>query len=387
MSCLSSNSFSNFDPYHNNIGINTINELVADLHRHEDFIGTNRSNILGTTADSVSSQLQGFNSGKNAIVTALSSIANNLISLIDVTVDEYSWCDPDESEYSGPRTIANYPDGVFDHWNWPSIINGIINILQNLLCICTVEIELPPGEDIIFTSRLGGAVPLELIATRGADNNNSVAHSRFINNEGNCSLIVNPRFSTEYQASWTHDGIYNECGAPTFKRVGYQSAIHIQNSDLTWRDGLGGLPQPGDIPFEFVRSKIKVLVEYTGFTIPTQDLTIVANNDLSMNAKIVLNGLLFFEGEISVHDPVFFPQGPPTTRGQHTGTRVTINDWGELTPQDILLHSSQDRQQITNDHSALPLLQPPWPFASVYLYLKNMSISTEFRIKARRPAV
>lgn len=411
MSCLNANSFSGIDPYHNDVGINTINELVADLHRHEDFIGTNRSNILGTTANSITSQLISFNSGKNAIVAALSSIANNLIGLIDVEVDEYSWCDSDESEYSGPRTISNYPEGIFDHWNWPSIIDGIINILQNLLCICAVEIELPPGEDIIFregivfgTQPTFPTVPAEWLTTQVVQTSNTSAHSNFLSSENNCGtgpssvFFGGPTAIPHYRKAFFKNNLIDSCN-DIEGQYEYRSAIRKNHlfAKMFWQNiDDGTYAQPEDIPFELIKSELIIQTAYHVGTL-TNNRTDLTDTNLSMNAEIEINNKIFFKGEISINDSVFFPDGPPTKStadlDPYMGARITTNNWGDLLPSDFLLHSGQDTAKISWNHSTLPFLNSPIPdiipegAISNYFTSKAIGIrSLVLTIKARRPA-
>lgn len=357
MSCLSPNEFTSFDSYHNDIGINTINELVVDLHRHEDFIGVERSEILGSTEDDITTELTSFNFGKNAIVNALSSIANNLINLIDVEVDEYAWCDEDESEYSGPRSIAGYPGGVFDHWQWPTIINGIINILQSLLCICLIEddddIILPDGEDIIFSSgNLLDTHPMDWRVYNSFEATNEEAYANLANEF--CGFR-GENVGFLYRMKALHPGQAEEdCnGDPRFGRFRYDlHTVNLSGHEIPWTSNVG-YPQPQDIPFELVSSRFDVKFTYSNIY-PLE----IENVDLSMNMRIIVNGFDIFSGEISIHDSSFFPQGPPTIGGSIRGTRRTSGHWGSLIPPSNLFRRP-DLVNISVDLSALPFLERP----------------------------
>ena len=141
--CLVPRTFISIDPIHPQIGIDVLNELVADLHRHEEHIGENRSEILGSTSDDISIELIG--NGKSTLINVLSQIRINLLILIGAEIGGKKWCDEDESPYSGPNNINTSVDS---HWFWPQIIDEIRDILQNLLCICVTVAE---GQELWFT--------------------------------------------------------------------------------------------------------------------------------------------------------------------------------------------------------------------------------------------
>lgn len=147
--CLEPETFSDIDPYHSNIGIATINELVADLRRHEDHLGADRLKIAGSTDNSI--QLVGKT--KNILVDALYEIRIILLILIYTENEERKWCDPDGSDYSGASTI---PDISEDHWEWELIIEGIRLVLQELLCTC-LNLEPPLGEELWMILSPSGA--------------------------------------------------------------------------------------------------------------------------------------------------------------------------------------------------------------------------------------
>lgn len=143
--CLEPAEYSDIDPYHFDTGITILNELVADLHRHEDFIGEDRSLILGSTADDITNELLAEPKGKNALVNVLSEISTNLEVLVGVQIDDKEWCDPDESDYSGPTTVNA---DLNNYWEWKDYIAELILILTELLCVRTL---VEAGQILYFT--------------------------------------------------------------------------------------------------------------------------------------------------------------------------------------------------------------------------------------------
>lgn len=404
INCLSANSFTSLNAYHNNIGINTINELVADLHRHEDFIGVNRSSILGTTASNVTVQLQNFNFGKTAIASVLSSIANTLLALINVEVDGYIWCNEDESEYSGPSTIEG---DITSHLWWVSIVNDIRGILQNLLCICLIEddddiiIILPDGEDLIFRAGadFGANDPDTANISASVGETNEEAHAAFRSSPGNCSESLNftlPPFiipGSFYQRYWTTNiasEIFEDCSGEEGQYL-YRSGLSTSTQTMIWRNTeTGTFMQPTDVPFEMISSSMTVLAEFLFFKSEggiDHSITEIINNDLSIPATISVGIKIMHSGVISVHDPLFFPEGPPTVPGQYDGGKVTIGHWGDNMDINSFNYNGSDTARLNWNHSALQLMQPVGRENSGIEYKGMIITGINFSVKARRPAV
>lgn len=383
INCLEPRSFTSLNAYHNDVAILSINELVADLHRHEDFIGVDRSEILGSTADDVTAELISFNFGKTAIVNVLSLISLNLINLIGVTVDGYAWCDPDENPYSGRDTI----DGdVTSHLWWVSIIGDIRDILQQLICKCSpVDIELPPGRDIIF--RTGNIFDLTTINESEGEEYFSTGATNAEAHAGLSAGICSENFyrSLFYEAAI---GSFNSPDENCHERLGgwgyHVGTLNNSPSRVHWI-GDNSAPQPGDIPFELVSSRFEVSAFYRIH--PGSE--ILGNNSLSMNITIKINNIIVFSGEISVHDPEYFPQGPPTEIGRFDGVRITNGHWGltSILPGNILLHSGQDLLRTNIDVSSLPILEKINLGEDLFPSSKTITLKHfELWIKARRPA-
>lgn len=374
--CLDVRNFTSLGTYHNDIGIDTINELVADLHRHEDFIGAERSLILDSIEDDITTELTSAYFGKNVMMSALLSIGHNLLDLIHVQNDEYFWCDRDGDVYSGRDEIFGFPAALNNFWGWPGVIYNIRSILQQLVCKCGTD---PIGIDANFTAFIQFPSPrpetLDNLVSTGADNNNNIAYRRFLDNEGACDgWPWNPFTGPRGSANWPYYtrehlddfawNVFSDCAGAVNKKTRYESGNDPRLRTIYWyKHGGNGpdRPVPEDIPLRLVKSTLNVELIYVG---GFPNLRPMIDNEISMNITIRINNKTFFDGELSAHDTNIFPLGPPTHANWEfrlfSGARYTTNDWGDLSPSDFLLHSDQDRVQIILNHSKLSYIWPPF---------------------------
>lgn len=254
--CLLPETFTSIDPIHPDLGIDIINEMVADLHRHEEHIGENRSSILGSTADDISTELTG--NVKSTLINVLAQIRLNLLVLISAEINGKKWCDGDESPYSGPNTIIN---DFNDHWLWPQIIDEIRDVLQNLLCICST---VPEGQELYFTLIPSLSQTFFSSLKRGVDLLTNTAWSKFLAADYSTLLEISTTKSKEIMTVSRHLS-FTEYLSFSFQNTQNRSlSLFDWGLDATSLESINGIgnseirPISGDIFIEVVRAWVNI---------------------------------------------------------------------------------------------------------------------------------
>lgn len=116
------------------------NQILIDLRRHEDWIEVAHSPQLieegGVSALETNEVRIHF-----WTEVALFQLGIAIDTLAEKRGPNYKWCDPDDSDYSGPSTVRHLDPFPAKHEHFLEMIADMQEVLENLLCRCTV---IPP---------------------------------------------------------------------------------------------------------------------------------------------------------------------------------------------------------------------------------------------------